>query len=65
MDHHIMEKIKDLNAKRAEQQKMLKNIKNKLQNHHITEHDYEKFKLKHEKKIEKIKDQIRKLENQI
>ena len=60
----IESKIKELNSMRAMQQKYLREIEEKHQNKEISDIKFEKHKNKLDSKIEKIKHQIRDLEEE-
>jgi chromosome segregation ATPase len=66
MNHEKIDgKIKELNARRAKEQRLLNDIEKNYRAHKLSDSSYEKHKQKYETKIEKIKKQIRELEKKM
>jgi len=61
----IEDKIKELNSFRARYHRDFKEIEVKYSDKNISEKDFEKYKRKHELKMEKIRVKIRQLEEKI
>ena len=66
MNHEkTLEKIKNLNAKRAKQNRDFKEIQEKHNHHEISDKDFEKHETNYHKNHEKLQHEIKELEHQL